>query len=80
MKENPSAGGNEHRLAPPELYDLTADPDELKNVVKEHPDVASEYRDLLMAYIERNRTITGGSLEVGEAALAHVPLFDQSRL
>jgi arylsulfatase A-like enzyme len=80
VKENPTVEGSRSALSPPELYDLNADPDELKNVVDDRPDVAAEYHDLLTAYIEENRTVTGGSLEVGEAALSHVPLFDQSRL
>ena len=81
VRNNPaSADGNRQPLAPPELYDLTSDPDELDNVVKNHPDVAEEYHDLLMAYIRKNKPVTGGSLEIGEAALSHVPLFDQSRL
>ena len=80
VNEDPAADGNRGALSPPELYDLNADPDELKNVVNEHPEIAAEYRGLLAAYIEENRPVTGGSLEVGEAALSHVPLFDQSRL
>ena len=80
VKESPAAEGSRSALSPPELYDLNADPDELKNVVNEHPEVAAEYRDLLAAHIEETRPVTGGSLDVGEAALSHVPLFDQSRL
>ena len=81
VKNDPrAADGNQPALSPPELYDLNSDPEELNNVVKDHPDVASAYHDLLMAYIEKNRPVTGGSLEVGAASLSHVPLFDQSRL
>ncbi|MDE2887778.1 MAG: sulfatase [Gemmatimonadota bacterium] len=81
VKNNPaSADGNAQPLAPPELYDLTSDPDELHNVAADHPDVAEAYHDLLMYHIRKNKPVTGGSLEVGEAALSHVPLFDQSRL
>ncbi|MDE3257621.1 MAG: sulfatase [Gemmatimonadota bacterium] len=81
VKNNPaSEDGNAQPLAPPELYDLVSDPDELHNVAADHPGVAEEYHDLLMNYIRKNKPVTGGSLEVGEAALSHVPLFDQSQL
>jgi hypothetical protein len=71
---------NQRRLSPPELYDLKADPDELVNVVGAHSDVARRHHGLLMDTIERNRSITKGSLDVGEAAFKEVPLYDQSQL
>ncbi len=70
----------QRKLSPPELYDLQADPDELHDVAAEHPDVAAEYHGMLMDYIEKNRALTRGSLEVGDAAFKEVPLFDQSQL
>jgi arylsulfatase A-like enzyme len=70
----------QRRLSPPELYDLTEDPNELRNVVAEHPDISAEYHGMLMRYIEDNRPLTKGSLHVGEAAFHDVPLFDQSQL
>ena len=68
------------KMAAPELYNLNADPDELINVVGDHADVAAEYHEMLLAYIEKNRGNTRGSLDVGEAAFKEVPLFDQSQL
>jgi arylsulfatase A-like enzyme len=67
-------------LTPPQLYDLTADPAELTNVIADHPDVARELHAALIADTEAGRPLTRGSLDVGDAVIANVPLFDQSRL
>ncbi len=67
-------------LTPPELYDLKSDPDELNNVVESHSDVAAQYHDRLLEYIQNNKPQTRGSLDVGESAFHEVPLFDQSRV
>lgn len=70
----------QRQLTPPQLYDLTNDPDELTNVVAEHPDIAARFQQRLLDYIRRNKPLTKGSLDVSEAVFDDVPLFDQSRL
>lgn len=71
---------HQRRLSPPELYDLSVDPYELSNAVEGHPEVAATYHEILVKHIQENRSITGGSLEVGDSAFHEVPLFDQSQL
>ncbi len=46
-----------------ELYDLRRDPEELHNVVAQHPSLAKELREYLRAYVERGWEITRGSFE-----------------
>jgi arylsulfatase A-like enzyme len=45
----------------PQLYDLTNDPDELKSVADQHPQVQSELQSILEAYIASGRDLTDGS-------------------
>ena len=71
---------NQRRLTPPQLYNLREDPDELVNVVGQHPEVATEYHEKLLKDIEIGRPLTRGSVDVSEAVFSDVPLYDQSQL
>ncbi len=46
-----------------ELYDLQADPEELDNVIEEHPAVARELAELAQEYIERQAPLTTGTIQ-----------------
>jgi len=70
----------QRKLTPPQLYDLSADPDELHNIAAEHPDLVRSYHQRLLDYADAGRALTKGSLEVSEHSLEDVPLYDQSRL
>ena len=56
--------------------DLAADPDELSNVIDQHPDVVADLQAKLDAYIAQGRPHTGGTAQVSE----HVDPSDQARL
>jgi len=58
-----------------ELYDLEADPEELANVVEQHPDVAKDLSKRLDEHIERMRPLTNGTLQ-GEAEIGAQMTFD----
>lgn len=45
----------------PQLYDLKNDPDELKTVADDHPDVLTHLQSKLDEYIDSGKDITGGS-------------------
>ena len=46
-----------------ELYDLEADPEELANVIAEHPDVARELAELAQKYIAEQTELTKGTIQ-----------------
>jgi arylsulfatase A-like enzyme len=46
-----------------ELYDLREDPEELTNVITEHPDVARELAQLAQEYIAAQRELTKGTIQ-----------------
>ena len=58
-----------------ELYDLEADPEELTNVVGQHPDVAKELSRRLDDHIERMKPLTNGTMQ-GEAEIGAQMTFD----
>ncbi len=45
----------------PQLYDLKNDPDELKSVADQHPQVVAELQATLDQYIESGKDLTDGS-------------------
>jgi arylsulfatase A-like enzyme len=45
----------------PQLYDLQKDPDELVNVIDQHPDIARQMSAKLKEYIASGEGLTGGS-------------------
>jgi len=46
---------------PPQLYDLKHDPDELKSVADQHPQVQTDLHAILDQYIESGKDLTNGS-------------------
>ena len=58
-----------------ELYDLEADPQELTNVVKEHPDVVRDLNHRLEEHLKRFAPLTTGSLQ-GSADAGASMTFD----
>jgi arylsulfatase A-like enzyme len=48
-----------HHMPPRELYDLRADPDELRNVVDEHPELASDLEARLEGWIAEGMAKNG---------------------
>ena len=44
-----------------QLYDLSRDPSELKNVAKENPDVVAELTDLIQLQVDRGRSTEGAA-------------------
>jgi len=42
-----------------QLYDMNTDPRETKNVVKEHPEIVKELKDLILRYIKDGRSTPG---------------------
>jgi len=46
-----------------ELYDLEADPKELRDVIAEHGDVAKELSDYLREHLKKFAPLTGGSIQ-----------------
>jgi arylsulfatase A-like enzyme len=54
-----------------ELYDLEDDPQELRNVIEEHPEVAEEMQAWLEQYIEEHRAETSGDLGPGVQGPPH---------
>ncbi|MFQ6099598.1 MAG: sulfatase, partial [Armatimonadota bacterium] len=60
-----------------ELYDLETDPEELTNVIADHPEAAGELRDYLRQYFKAHASATTGDLApTGQ----DFPLEDQARL
>jgi arylsulfatase A-like enzyme len=66
--EVPEGGPHYARV---ELYDLQADPEELVNVIDEHPEVAAEMQQWLESYIEKHRGQAGGDLGPGHGGPEH---------
>ncbi|MFW6107513.1 MAG: sulfatase [bacterium] len=67
-----------------ELYDLEADPQELTDVLADHPDVAAELADRLEAHMRRFAPKTTGSFQAPARGTASVsfdalPRFDRER-
>jgi len=60
----------------PQLYNLNFDPNELTNVIDEHPDIAQKLQEALDAYMKGETPLTKGTLDVSESP----PLDDQSKL
>jgi len=56
-----------------ELYDLEADPQELTNVIEEHPDVARELDEYLKNYVKDHADETKGTLGPGQPLPVHDP-------
>jgi len=54
-----------------ELYDLEADPEELTNVIAEHPETAAEMQAWLETYLEEHRGETTGDLGPGQTGPEH---------
>ena len=50
-----------------QLYDLTTDPEELTNVIDEHPEVARDLSERLAAHIERYTPLTDGVINAKSA-------------
>ncbi|MEA3400841.1 MAG: sulfatase [Armatimonadota bacterium] len=61
----------EGRAARRELYDLQEDPEELVNVIDEHPEVAEEMQDWLERYVAEHREETAGDLGPGQTGPPH---------
>jgi len=55
-----------------ELYDLEADPEELANVVADHPDVAADLARRLEEHIRQYAPLTQGSFQVPAEGHAHL--------
>ncbi len=66
--EVPEGGAHAPRK---ELYDLEADPEELENVIDEHPEVAAEMEAWLEDYVETHGDETGGDLGPGQSGPEH---------
>jgi arylsulfatase A-like enzyme len=54
-----------------ELYDLENDPQELTNVIDEHPEVAAEMQAWMERYMEEHRGETSGDLGPGQTGPEH---------
>ncbi|MEM7238586.1 MAG: hypothetical protein AAF501_12295 [Pseudomonadota bacterium] len=50
----------------PQLYDLSADPDETTNVAEQHPDVVQHLTQVAANYIRRGRSTPGSALAQNE--------------
>lgn len=55
----------------PELYDLESDPEELVNVIEDHPEVAAEMQAWMDDYMAEHQSETTGSLGPGETGPEH---------
>jgi arylsulfatase A-like enzyme len=57
-----------------ELYDLQNDPEELDNVIDEHPEIAAEMQAWMENYLEEHAGETSGDLGPGQTG----PDYDQA--
>lgn len=64
----PAGGPHSARI---ELYDLLNDPEELTNVIEDHPEVAGEMQRWLEEYIGEHRGESGGDLGPGQTGPEH---------
>jgi len=67
-----------------DLYDLAADPQELTNVVGDHPDVARDLAARLEAHMRKHAPLTQGSFQslatkTGTMSFDALPRFDRKR-
>ena len=67
-----------------DLYDLDADPQELTNVVADHPDVAADLAGRLEAHMRKHAPLTQGSFQslagkAGPLSFDALPRFDTRR-
>lgn len=55
----PKPGEDCENLPPVQLYDLSADAGERRNVGEQHPDIVEELKNLLTSYVENGRSTPG---------------------